>query len=227
MNNLTPEAICLGGIVVAVVWILFARYIRRRKPFPIPYFMVYIIDNPIRRLIQPLHKVPEHLGLETGMRVLEIGPGKGTYTLAAAEAVGPSGYVVAVDIDNRIIQRLKKRLLSERVTNIDARQGDAQVLDLPDHSFDVVFAITVFGEIPDRACALAEFRRVLKPGGTLALSEFLPDPDYHPPEEVQKECVAAGFQFYEKTGNPLYYTMLFRTSGEDIHGEHQVNLDHP
>lgn len=201
--------ICLGSLLVAITWLSVARLIRRRNPFPVPHFLVNIIDNPLRRLMQPLDRSPERLGLKPGMRVLEIGPGRGTYTLAAAKAIEPGGTIMAVDIEERIVAKLQKRVSIAGATNIEVRVGDAQALDFPKGVYDGIYAITVFGEIPDRALALSEFLRVLKPGGTLALSEFFPDPDYQPPDTVRSECEVLGFRFSEKTGNIFHYTMLF------------------
>jgi ubiquinone/menaquinone biosynthesis C-methylase UbiE len=191
-----------------------ARIVRQRYPFPIPHFMIHIIDNPFRRMIQPLHKKPGRLGIKLGMTVLEIGPGSGTYTLAAAKTVGPEGKIIAVDIEDRVVQHIQRRIDKTGVTNIEVFQGDAQSLDFPPNSFDAVYAITVFGEIPDRGKALAEFQRVLVPGGTLALSEFLLDPDSQPSKRLRAECEDAGFDFLDESGNLLHYTMLFGNPGE-------------
>jgi ubiquinone/menaquinone biosynthesis C-methylase UbiE len=191
-----------------------ARIVRQRYPFPIPHFMIHIIDNPFRRMIQPLHKKPGRLGIKLGMTVLEIGPGSGTYTLAAAKTVGPEGKIIAVDIEDRVVQHIQGRIDKTGVTNIEVFQGDAQSLDFPANSFDAVYAITVFGEIPDRGKALAEFQRVLVPGGTLALSEFLLDPDSQPSKRLRAEREDAGFDFLDESGNLLHYTMLFGNPGE-------------
>jgi len=51
-------------------------------------------------------------------------------------------------------------------------------LPFDDNSFDVVYTVTVLQELPDKNRALKEMKRVLKPGGILAVTEFLPDPDY-------------------------------------------------
>jgi ubiquinone/menaquinone biosynthesis C-methylase UbiE len=148
------------------------------------------------------------------MTVLEIGPGSGTYTLAAAKTVGPEGKIIAVDIEDRVVQHIQRRIDKTGVTNIEVFQGDAQSLDFLANSFDAVYAITVFGEIPDRGKALAEFQRVLVPGGTLALSEFLLDPDSQPSKRLRAECEDAGFHFLDESGNLLHYTMLFGNPGE-------------
>jgi hypothetical protein len=55
---------------------------------------------------------------------------------------------------------------------------------------------------------------VLVPGGTLALSEFLLDPDSQPTTRLRMECEDAGFDFLDESGNLLHYTMLFGNPGE-------------
>ena len=206
--------ICPGVFALLLVWFFLVRMIRQRWPFPVPYFLIHLIDNPLRRLVQPLHKHPERLGTKPGLTVLEIGPGSGTYTLAAAEAVGPEGRIVAVDIDDRVVRHVRRRVEHAGLGNVEVRQGDAQSLAFPDASFDALYLIAVFGEFPDRSSALAQFRRVLVPGGTLALSEFYPDPDSQPARRLQAECEVAGFRRIEATGNLLHYTMLFERPGE-------------
>lgn len=201
--------LCLGAILFITAWLILARLIRQQIHFPIPYFLVHLIDNPFRRMIQPLHKAPEELGLKPGMTVLEIGPGGGSYTLTAARHIGPGGHLVALDIESRVVAHIQKRMQQQDVGNVNAQQGDAQVLEFPAVSFDAIYAITVYGEIPDRAKALSEFHRVLVPGGTLAISEFLLDPDSQPYGRVRAEGESAGFIFIRKTGNLLYYTLLF------------------
>lgn len=70
------------GILFFIVFVLL-RIIRRFYKFPAPSFMTRLIDNPIRRkLIQKPNKVAERMHLKPGMLIIEIGPGKGSYTKA-------------------------------------------------------------------------------------------------------------------------------------------------
>ena len=68
-----------------VVWILILKLVRRFWKFPIPAVLTVLIDNPVRRKIQSPRKLTETLNLRPDMIVLEVGPGKGTYTLEVAE----------------------------------------------------------------------------------------------------------------------------------------------
>jgi ubiquinone/menaquinone biosynthesis C-methylase UbiE len=199
-------------LVIPVVFIALhtiIRIVRHFYKFPIPEFLAGAIDNPLRRWIQPPDEVPLRHGIETGMRVLEVGPGNGRYTLATARRVGESGQVVAIDIEPKMIERLRARVEAEGISNIEARVADVYDLPFDDEIFDAVTMIAVIGEIPDPDRAMGEFSRVLKPGSTLAFSELLLDPDYPLASTLIRKAVAAGFRLKEKIGNVFYYTLVF------------------
>jgi ubiquinone/menaquinone biosynthesis C-methylase UbiE len=144
------------------------------------------------------------------MLVLEIGPGSGTYTLAAARRVGKEGQVVAVDIAPKIIDHLKRRISHEVIPNIELSVADAQALPFLTQSFDLIYMISVIGEIPDKPQALREFHRVLKPEGSLAFSELLPDPDYPLASHLVRLVESQAFHLKERKGKLFYYTLIFR-----------------
>ena len=169
-----------------------------------------MIDNPLRRRVQPPGLLAERHGVRAGMTVLDVGPGNGRYTLAAARAVGPSGRVLAIDLEPRMIERVRQRAASEVVTNIEGRVADVYALPYPDDFFDVVYLITVTGEIPEPVRMLRECRRVLKPTGTLGISELLADPDYPLRRTVTAWATAAGFQPSGRYGTFFSYTLTFR-----------------
>jgi ubiquinone/menaquinone biosynthesis C-methylase UbiE len=81
---------------------------------------------------------------------------------------------------------------------------------LPDDvSVDRAFLVTVLPEIPDQGRALAELRRVLKPGGGLSVSEEFYDPDYPFRPETIRRVEAAGFRLERRMGNWWVYTANF------------------
>ena len=69
--------------------------------------------------------------------------------------------------------------------------------------------IAVIGEIPDPERAMVELYRVLKPGGTLACSEVIVDPDYPLANTLVRMAASAGFRLREKIGSFFYYTLIF------------------
>lgn len=152
----------------------------------------------------------DRIGILPGERVLELGPGPGMFTPAAAARVGPAGRLVPVDIQPAMIQQLKETLRKQGVSQVEPLVGSAHSLPCASDSFDRAFLITVLPEIPDRTLALAELKRVLKPGGVLSITEEFSDPDYLFASEVVAQLTAAGYQLISKAGNGWVYTANFK-----------------
>lgn len=202
--------IIVGLIVFLLLWVLvIVRSVRRFYKFPIPEFLTPFIDNPLRRRLQPHDKVVADLGIRRGMSVLEVGPGVGGYTLAAARQVGQTGKIVTVDIEPKIIERMNTRLREQGITNIEARVANVFALPFADATFDAVYMVAAIGEIPTPERAMTEFARVLKPGGVLGFSELFLDPDYPLPRTIRRWAESAGFQLREKISGFLTYSLSF------------------
>ena len=189
---------------------VIVRIIRKIYKFPIPAFATRLIDNPFRRrLIQKPELIAERMQLKPGMTVVEIGPGKGSYTKVVAEKVQPNGKVFAIDIQESIINRLKKKIKKENIQNIIPKIDDAHNLSFEDESVDRIFAIACLPEIPDPISVLKEFKRILKPDGIISLSELFPDPDYPLRRTEKRWAKEAGLDFYEGFGNWFVYQLNF------------------
>ena len=198
------------GVFFFTVFVVL-RIVRRYYKFPIPAFMTRLIDNPIRRkFIQKPKTVAKRMNLEPGMIVVEIGPGKGSYTKSLAKSVLPDGKVYAIDIQESIIKRLKKRIEKEKIENIIPKIDDAYNLSLEDESVDRVLMIACLPEIPDPIRVLKEIKRVLKPNGLVSLSEMLPDPDYPRRKTEKKWAKEAGFELDAQFGNWFIYQLNFK-----------------
>ncbi len=116
----------------------------------------------------------DRAGVDAGRRVLVIGSGAGHLALAAAERVGPSGWVMGID-PLPAATRYAESLASTRgLTWIVFRQMLLEPLELVDASFDVALCQLGLPYRHDPAAALAEMRRVLRPGGRLAFSVWGP-----------------------------------------------------
>jgi SAM-dependent methyltransferase len=182
----------------------WARLRGRLRPSPCPYSLAAAFEAPGRRLVAGAEQVLGAFGVREGETVLEIGPGTGFYSMEAARRVGARGQLVCLDIQPEMLHHTKRRL---RTCGLEAEfvQADARSLPLRPSSVDHVFLIGVLGEIPDRTAALAEMRRVLRPGGRLSVSEQFPDPDFVTQRALRQELTVAGFA-EEKTRGWLFYT---------------------
>lgn len=108
--------------------------------------------------------------LQAGASVLDVGSGPGTITIDIARRVRP-GVVVGVDASTEVVASAAGLASSERVDNVEFRVGDAYALDLGDAAFDVVHAHQLLHHLARPVDALREFRRVVKPGGLLAVRD--------------------------------------------------------
>lgn len=138
-----------------------------------PWWLGYALVVPLRRLVQdPAVILAPHVA--PGMTVLEPGAGMGYFTLELARRVGPSGKVVAVDVQPRMLSSLARRAgragLAERV---ETRVAKADGLGLEDLAGKVDFALlfAMVHEVPDPARFLAEIGRALGPGRRALLAE--------------------------------------------------------
>lgn len=185
------------------------RTIRHFHKFPMPEFLANLIDNPLRPRIQPPEKMPIPHGITPGVTVLEVGPGNGRYSIETARRVGEHGQLITIDIEPKMIERVQLRAAAEGITHLEARVADVYDLPFEDDMFDVVYMITVIGEIPTPERAMLEFHRVLKPSGHLAFSELLMDPDYPRVKSLIQKAERTGFRLKKKLGNFFSYTIIF------------------
>jgi len=104
----------------------------------------------------------------TGDRVLDLASGAGDPALAAAARVGPTGCVIATDLSPDMLAFAAQRVAAAGLGNVEVHEMDAEEIDLPDESVDVVLCRLGLMFLPDPARALAGVRRVLVPGGRFA-----------------------------------------------------------
>jgi SAM-dependent methyltransferase len=193
---------------------LIVRVVRHFYKFPVPSFLGNFVDNPMRRRIQRPEDLAIRHGLTPGIKVLEIGPGSGSYTIAAASRIGPEGLLVAIDIDARMVENLRLIAREAGLSRLKTFVGDAHHLAITGDTFDAATLIAVIGKIPEPRRAMAELYRVLAPGGTLAFSELLFDPDCPRKRTVRSMAEDAGFLFVLDQGNLINYTLLFSKPAE-------------
>ena len=203
-----------GGL--AFTWLVGAKLLSRLaarmgRSMPCPSALAWMLDNPFRRRFK--RETLDRVGIRPGERVLELGPGPGAFTVDAARRVGPEGRLIAVDIQPKMIALVEARVREAGLDNVAMHVRSAYDLPLENDSVDRAFLITVLPEIPDQMRALAELRRVLKPGGVLSVTEQFTDPDYRFPFETLRTVEAAGFHREQWHGSLWAYTINFWVPG--------------
>jgi SAM-dependent methyltransferase len=197
--------VAIGALVAAALW-------WRRNPSACPYRQRFWVEAPHPFISR--ERLQEALSPGPGDTVLEVGPGTGYYTLAAAQWLGPRGRLHILDIQQEMLDHTMRRALAEGIATIEPRRGDARRLPYADATFDAAFLVTVLGEIPDQDAALRELRRVLKPGGRLVVGELFGDPHMVTERALRERARRAGLRFERRVGRPFAYFGVLRPHPE-------------
>ncbi|MEX0675630.1 MAG: class I SAM-dependent methyltransferase [Pirellulales bacterium] len=200
----------VAALAALVVFSIGWRVTSRRWSLPCPSLLSWCVEGPIADWFAGTNTTLERLRLKPGQTILEVGPGPGRLLVPASFRVLPGGRAIGVDIQFKMIELLKRRAAKSGVTNLTTLVGDATALKLPGESVDLAYLCTVLGEIPDRAAALAECYRVLKPGGALSITEIMGDPHYQTRAKVERLAKQAGFEPKLIEGGFRSYTASFR-----------------
>jgi len=128
-----------------------------------------LVHEDLYRLFRDPYKALKQAGMKQGQAVLEVGCGPGFFTVPAAEMVGETGRVCALDINPLAIEHVREKVAAAGVSNVDLLLADAAETGLPDQSFDVVYLFGLAHAIGGMGPIMVELHRLLKPGGTLAV----------------------------------------------------------
>jgi ubiquinone/menaquinone biosynthesis C-methylase UbiE len=202
------------GILVNLIW----RISSQRQALPCPSWLGWMVEleNPFTR-VSRARFIVDHLCLEPGMKVLDAGCGPGRVTLSLAKAVGSQGEVVALDVQEEMLARVRTKADAAGLANVEYLLAELGKAKLPLHEFDRVVMVSVLGEIPDQQDALKEIFDALKPGGVLSITEVIFDPHFQSRKSVHRLTSTVGFREKDFLGKRLAYTMHFEKP-EDVRG---------
>lgn len=160
-----------------------------------------IFDDPERDAWQRPAEVSALLQIEPGMTVADLGAGTGYFLPHLASAVGPSGHVLALDVEPNMVEHMRERARQAELSNVEPRMVGPDDPGLAPGSTDRVLIVDTWHHIAAREAYAARLREALRPGGFVLVVDFTRDSPHGPPpgmrldaETVSAELRAGGLE---------------------------------
>lgn len=174
-----------------------------------PHQMSFVLEWRWRNFLLSPQELAKRLPLTKNSRVLEVGAGSGFYSVEVAKAI-PEGKLELLDLQEEMLAKARRKMEVAGLENVGyiLPNEDGQI-PLKDASFDVVFMVTVLGEVKEQQSLIREVYRLLCGNGTLSVSEHLPDPDFVSFSKLRRLLENNGFRFAGRFGKSWAYTANF------------------
>ncbi|HJL15122.1 MAG TPA: methyltransferase domain-containing protein [Sandaracinaceae bacterium LLY-WYZ-13_1] len=160
-----------------------------------------IFDDPERDEWQRPAEVVALLALDEGMTVVDLGAGTGYFVPHLAAAVGPSGRVLALDVEEAMVAHMRERFDEAGLEHAEARTVAPDDPGLEPASVDRILVVDTWHHVAEREAYAARLRETLRPGGTVTVVDFTADSPRGPPpamrltaDEVSAELAAGGLE---------------------------------
>jgi ubiquinone/menaquinone biosynthesis C-methylase UbiE len=169
------------------------------------------------------------LALPAGARVLDVCCGTGASALPAAEAVGPRGSVLAVDLAEELLKLGRAKAAASGLAWLEFRSGDMTALGFPEPDFDAVVCVFGIFFVPDMEAQVARLWRLVRPGGQLAITTWGPG-IFSPAYEIWRDALrrvrpdlCAAFNPWDRITTPGAVHKLLVDGG--VHGAEVASED--
>lgn len=207
----------LGTIGACLTWRLLCHFFA----IPWPHWLAWMLEapNPYMMSISPSRRFVEELNIASHMQVLDFGAGAGRIAEPVYKCLGPGGSLTCIDMQKKMLDKIDRRLQ----VNLGSRLKLSQICfqrtpsgKYPElgemNQFDLIYALTVVGELPNLKAFLKECNRLLKPGGKLVIGEVIPDPCFVSKRALIAAAHAADLKLDTMHNRVLSYTAVFHTS---------------
>jgi len=193
------------------------KYLGRRIALPMSYHGIPWLNRPERIQEENPEEMLEQLKVQPGMTVCDMGCGDGYYTIELARRVGPTGKVIAVDIQPEMLQELSRRCEQNNLKNVDMILGLPHDPKLPEGKLDLILMVDVYHEFSNPIEMLDSMRNSLKKDGRIALVEFRGEDPQVPikPEhkmtkkQILKEYEANAFRLVDQYDRLPWQHLMF------------------
>jgi precorrin-6B methylase 2 len=211
-------------VVIVLAFIITAQaQTARRQPAPVMGVAgAEWLTRPERIREEDPDRMLASLEIKPGSFVADIGAGVGYHTWRLAEIVGPAGRVIAEDIQEGMIGRLRKNITDRKLNNVDIVLGTPTDPKLPANSIDLVLMVDVYHEFSDPVTMMNRIRSALKADGRVVLVEFRKEDPRVPiqplhkmsVEDVRSELEPLGFRFQRTLEFLPWQHILFFSAGK-------------
>ena len=180
------------------------------------------LTRPTRIQEEDPDRMLTSLDIKKGSVVADVGAGVGYHAWRLADIVGPTGRVIAEDIQEGMIQLLRRNIADRKLGNVDVILGTPTDPKLPAAAVDLVLMVDVYHEFSDPVAMMTQIRKALKPGGRVVLVEFKKEDPSVPIQplhkmsvpEVRAELESMGFKFQKSLEFLPWQHIIFFSLGK-------------
>lgn len=209
----------LCGILAAMLVAQMQAQQTPPKGLPFPPTDLGLLESPDRAAWQKPDLIMDALRIAEKATVADIGAGAGFFTVRLADRVGPNGIVYAEDIQQPMLESIKRRVSREGLNNVITRLGTPTDANLPKGALDAVLVVDVYQEVEDevsRIRLLQHLADTLKPNGRIGIVNYKPGEGGPGPEPqkrlertvVEAEVRAAGLRVLDDAMLPFQYLLV-------------------